>query len=109
MAQWAIVQRTATIRLWPAKPLASVRLAIRYRARLDVKNTIVAVWHQSVQLGFQLGSNIRLFNVIDDYNREGLGIEVDFSLTFERVIRSLERVIEWHGKPRVVRCDNGPK
>jgi len=27
-----------------------------------------------------------LFNVIDDYDREGLGIEVDFSLPSERVI-----------------------
>jgi len=32
------------------------------------------------------GRNIRLFNVIDDYNREGRGIEVDFSLPSERVI-----------------------
>ena len=31
----------------------------------------------------------RLFNVIDDFNREGLGIEVDFSLPAERVIRVL--------------------
>lgn len=54
------------------------------------------------------GRSIRLFNVIDDYNREGLGIEVDFSLPFERVIRSLDRIIEWNGKSRVIRCDNGP-
>jgi len=44
--------------------------------------------------------SFRLFNVIDDYNREGLGIEVDLSLPSERVIRSLEQIIEWRGKPR---------
>ena len=55
------------------------------------------------------GRSIRLFNVIDDYNREGLGIEVDFSLPSERVIRSLDRIIEWRGKPQVIRCDNGPE
>lgn len=55
------------------------------------------------------GRSIRLFNVIDDYNREGLGIEVDFSLPSERVIRSLDRIIEWRGKPLVIRCDNGPE
>jgi putative transposase len=33
------------------------------------------------------GRNLRLFNVIDDFNREALGIEVDFSLPSERVIR----------------------
>ena len=55
------------------------------------------------------GRAIRLFNVIDDFNREGLGIEVDFSLPSERVIRSLDRIIEWRGKPKVIRCDNGPE
>lgn len=43
--------------------------------------------------GLHDGRSIRLFNVIDDFNREGLDIEVDFSLPSERVIRSLERII----------------
>lgn len=55
------------------------------------------------------GRSYRLFNVIDDFNREGLGIEVDFSLPAERVIRSLEQIIEWRGKPKALRCDNGPE
>ena len=55
------------------------------------------------------GRTYRLFNVIDDFNREGLGIEVDFSLPTGRVIRSLDQIIEWRGKPRSIRCDNGPE
>ena len=55
------------------------------------------------------GRTGRLFNVIDDFNREGLDIEVDFSLPTERVIRSLDQIIEWRGKPRSIRCDNGPE
>ena len=55
------------------------------------------------------GRSIRLINVIDDYNREGLGIEVDFSLPSEWGIRSLDRIIEWRGKPVVIRCDYGPE
>ena len=55
------------------------------------------------------GRVFRTFNVIDDYNREGLGIEVDFSLPSLRVIRALEQVIEWRGKPAAIRCDNGPE
>lgn len=55
------------------------------------------------------GRVIRLFNVIDDYNREALAIDVDFSLPALRVIRSLEQVIEWRGQPAVLRCDNGPE
>jgi putative transposase len=59
--------------------------------------------------GLSDGRSFRLFNVIDDFNREGLGIEVDFSLPAERVIRSLDRIIEWRGKPNSIRCDNGPE
>jgi putative transposase len=55
------------------------------------------------------GRSIRLFNVIDDFNREGLCIEVDFSLPALHVIRSLDQVIEWRGKPSKIRCDNGPE
>jgi putative transposase len=51
----------------------------------------------------------RTFNVLDDYNREGLGIEVDFSLPGERIVRALDRIIEWRGKPLAIRCDNGPE
>ena len=57
----------------------------------------------------QDGRSFRLFNVIDDFNREALGIEVDFSLPSERVIRALNQIIEWRGKPRAIRCDNGPE
>jgi putative transposase len=55
------------------------------------------------------GKAFRLLNVLDDFNREGLGIEVDFSLPAERVIRSLDRIIEWRGKPGTIRVDNGPE
>ena len=55
------------------------------------------------------GRSYRLFNVIDDFNREGLVIEVDFSLPAERVIRALDQVIEWRGKPLHIRYDNGPE
>lgn len=55
------------------------------------------------------GRSLRTFNVIDDYNREGLGIEVDLSLPSARVIRSLDQIIGWRGKPGVIRCDNGPE
>jgi putative transposase len=55
------------------------------------------------------GKHFRLFNVIDDYNREGLDITVDHSLHALRVIRALDQVNEWRGKPRAIRCDNGPE
>lgn len=51
----------------------------------------------------------RLLNVVDDFNREGLGIEVDFSLPATRVIRALNQIIEWRGPPLAIRVDNGPE
>jgi putative transposase len=48
------------------------------------------------------GRAFRLLNVLDGFNREGLVIEVDLSLPAERVIRSMDRIIEWRGKPGTI-------
>ena len=45
--------------------------------------------------------------MLDDYNREGLGIEVDLSLPGARITMALDQIIEWRGEPRVIRSDNG--
>lgn len=55
------------------------------------------------------GRSYRLFNVIDDFNREALAIDIDLSLPSERVIRALDQIIEWRGKPLAIRSDNGPE
>lgn len=55
------------------------------------------------------GMRFRTLNIIDDYNREVLAIEIDTSLPALRVKRVLESVIEWRGKPTQIRTDNGPE
>ena len=50
-----------------------------------------------------------MFNVLDDFNREGLIIEADLSLPAVRVVRAVDQLFEWRGVPAVVRCDNGPE
>lgn len=55
------------------------------------------------------GKRFRVLNIIDDFNREALAIEPDFSLPGERVIKVLKEVIFWRGKPREIRVDNGPE
>ena len=55
------------------------------------------------------GRTFRSLNVIDDFNREAIGVEIDFSLPSERMIRELKQIISWRGKPEVIRCDNGPE
>jgi putative transposase len=77
---------------------------------LNVPDDINEVWSLDF-MHDQLSDRrpFRLLNVIDDFNREALGIEADFSLPAERLIRALEQIISWRGKPRVIRCDNGPE
>ena len=55
------------------------------------------------------GRRFRTFNVVDDFNREGLAIEVDLNLPSERVVRVLERIAAWRGYPQKLRLDNGPE
>ncbi len=55
------------------------------------------------------GRSFRTLNILDDFNRKGLAIEVDFSLPSERVVRTLNWLIQWRGKPDAIRVDNGPE
>lgn len=49
------------------------------------------------------GRSFRKLNVLDDFNREGLVIEVDFSLPSNRVVRTLNQIIAWRGRPLAIR------
>ena len=51
----------------------------------------------------------RTFSVVDDFNREGLAIEVDFNLPAPRIVRTLDRIAAERGYPRKLRLDNGPE
>ena len=55
------------------------------------------------------GSKVRILNVIDDYNRQYLGFDVGRSLPAPRVTRALENFMDYHGKPKRIRIDNGPE
>ena len=55
------------------------------------------------------GRHFRAFAVLDQWSRESLAIEVDLSLTGERVTRVLERLRTTRGLPIVIQADNGPE
>jgi len=55
------------------------------------------------------GRRFRTFNVLDEANREALGIEVGISLPASRVVRVLDQLVEVYGRPAAVRLDNGPE
>jgi putative transposase len=92
----------------------NVRIKPRKRLKQDKPDELAVPEHpnQVWSMDFMAdrlgdGRAFRLLNVLDDFNREGLGIEVDFSLPAERVVRVLNQIIEWRGKPSVIRVDNG--
>ncbi len=55
------------------------------------------------------GRRFRTLNIVDDYTRECLAIEVDTSLGGMRVVRVLEELKQRRGLPRQIRSDNGPE
>ena len=55
------------------------------------------------------GRRFRTLNIVDDFSREALAIEIDVGLSAERVTRVLDRVVVWRGYPSKLRMDNGPE
>jgi putative transposase len=86
------------------------RLPERVKEPLLQPETINQVWSMDFMSdSLTTGRKVRILNLIDDHNREALAIEADTSLPAERVIRVLEQVIFWRGKPKTIRVDNGPE
>lgn len=55
------------------------------------------------------GRRFRTLNIIDDFTRECVGIEVDTSLSGRRVVRVLEAIGSEYRLPQVIVVDNGPE
>lgn len=55
------------------------------------------------------GRRLRVLTVVDDLSKECPVLEVDHSLTGQRVTRVLERVALTRGLPDVITVDNGPE
>lgn len=90
----------------------------RGKKRLPTRNpqplSVPAALNQTWSVDFMSdslwdGRKFRTFNVVDDFNREALAIEVDLSLPAKRVIRVLDRLALWRGYPQQIRMDNGPE
>jgi putative transposase len=55
------------------------------------------------------GRKSRALSIVDDFTHESPAIEVEFSLTGERVTRVLEWLATTSGLPTTIVCDNGPE
>jgi putative transposase len=84
------------------------RLPTRLRRPLGAPSGLNQVWALDFMADALYGGRwFRTLNVIDEANRQALGIEVATSIPSARVIRVLEQLIEMHGKPQALRMDNG--
>jgi putative transposase len=86
------------------------RLPMRERQSMIVVPIVNAVWALDFMFdSLYSGRPFRMPNVPDEANRGALGIEIATSIPALRVVRFLEQLIEIHGKPAAIRCDNGPE
>ena len=112
------VNRKRVQRLWREEGLR-VPARRRKRQRLG-ESTVPAdrlraeqpgeVWAIDFQFDQTVGGRVlKLLNVVDEFTREALAMEVAHSITAEKTVTVLERLARERGAPRHVRCDNGPE
>lgn len=55
------------------------------------------------------GRTLKMLNIIDEFTREALAIEVGRCIDADGVVEVLDRLVLLHGAPYYVRFDNGPE
>lgn len=84
------------------------RLPKRERVALYVRKRPDMVWPVDFMSdALACRKRFRTFNVVDDFNREALHIEVDTLINSNRLVRVFEQLKRDHGLPQVLRSDNG--
>jgi putative transposase len=89
---------------------AKRRLPQRVRQPMVVDAVPNAEWSMDFMSDVLYGGRrFRTLNILDEGVREVLDIVIDTSIPGGRVVRTLDRLVEWRGVPTAIRVDNGPE
>ena len=110
-----LINHKRTLRLYREAGLAvrrrkRKRIACVERQPLAKPNAPDVTWSMDfVSDALADGRRIRCLNIVDNYTRECLAMEVDTSLSGRRVAKVLERLRDLRGLPLSITVDNGPE
>ncbi len=88
------------------------------RQRLPVRNSATLVTPEALNQSWSVdfmhdslicGRRFWTFNIVDDFNREALAIEIDLNIPTQRVVWVLGRIVATRGYPVKMRMDNCPE
>ena len=92
------------------RPKHRKRLKSQKRGQPEAAKSINEVWTMDFTSDrLEDGRSFRTLNVIDIFTRRCLGIEVDTSLSSERVVRVMQQLTQKFGIPKLLQIDNGPE
>jgi len=92
------------------KRKAKRRLPARIKEPLEVPQEANQVWSiDFMSHSLYNGRRFRVLNIIDDYNREALWMEIDTSIGSHALVEVITLLIREVGKPLQIRVDNGPE
>lgn len=86
------------------------RILTRVKTPLEVPEMLNECWSMDFMSDVLTdGRKVRVFNIIDDCNREALAIDVGLNYPARQVVETLEQLEQEIGLPQYIRCDNGPE
>jgi putative transposase len=90
------------------RPKKRRRVTSSARGDLPEAQALNQIWTMDfIHDNLACGRAFRALNIMDAYSREALEIEADTSLPGQRVVRVLEQIVAWRGKPQLIQVDNG--